>query len=125
MGLEKMKFTKKALATIFILLIAFDSLSASKTVMNKLIEHITSPLNISYFLMGILSEWISEVDNLYYQVKKVEKILKPCEKTIEALWELIEGKPTTDKEKQKEQKKLKEKEEDMSNESAKYKKKNE
>merc|ERR1712032_369464 len=139
--LEKMKFTKKALATIFILLLALDSissrsftkrtksnsktlgdsLSASNIFMKTLTAKITNPLNISYFLMGIMSEWISGVHEVYLKVKKVEKVLLPCEKLIGDLWKIVEGNPT-DAKQLNEQKDLKDKEANLNIKAEKQKK---
>lgn len=131
-----MKITNKHLTLILILLIGLNSITstslsiksyrnkslskrnktyltskeASDMLLKKLKEQITDPLNISYFIMGIVSTWIPKVEDLYKEVKKIKNFFDPCKDFITEIWDMVKGKSkTTDPDKQKEQAKIQEK----------------
>ena len=127
-----MKLTKKKFSIILILLIGLNSITstslsiksnkkslskrnrvklsskeASDFLLKKLKEQVTDPLNISYFVMGILSEWFPGVDKLHQEVKKIHKFFSSCEDFIKEAWAILHGKsisknPAKKKEEEKE-----------------------
>merc|ERR1712166_295459 len=69
-----------------------SSKEASDFLLKKLKEQVTSPLNIAYFTMGIISNWFPGVDKLHKEVKKIDKFFDPCIDFIKEAWSMLKGK---------------------------------
>jgi hypothetical protein len=65
-------------------------------------EFIKDPLNIAYFIMGIVSEFVPGVEKLYDLISASVDWYEECTETIKAAWNLLKNKTTsTDEEKKK------------------------
>jgi len=70
------------------------STEAARTVLEKL-ETIESGAekisNISFFIMGMLSNWIPKMETIYLKIKNIQNFFKPCYKAIKTTMEMMNG----------------------------------
>ena len=109
-----MKFTRKHISILLILLIGLSNISstslriksnkkralvktqmsskeAAENILGKLQREVTDPANIAFFAMGVLSNWFPKVELLYQKIKGITYFFKPCYKFIETTWAMVHG----------------------------------
>jgi len=83
-----------------------DSVAASQSLLQQIETKVTTAAEISFFIMGILSNWMPLMEKIYMKIRNVTYFFKPCFKAISTIWNLIKGKSTeTDPQKIKENEK--------------------
>jgi hypothetical protein len=54
-------------------------------------SELTDPENITYFIMGILSNWLPKIKDLYLKIKKIKHFFDPCYVAITKTLKMIRG----------------------------------
>ena len=126
-----MKITNKDITILLIFLIGFSSISstslsiqlnkrtfsqkrseiktkltskeAAKVVLKKLKTELTDPVNIAFFIMGMLSNWFPKVEDLYIKIRSLDFFFSPCISLIKQAWAMIHGTSKETDESKKEQ----------------------
>lgn len=68
-----------------------DSTSAAQTILAKLESEVKDPANIAFFTMGILSNWLPKMEDLYLKIKSYVYFFRPCYKAIKFAWGVVKG----------------------------------
>jgi hypothetical protein len=67
------------------------STEAAEVVLQKMKTELTDPVNIAFFIMGMLSNWFPKIEDLYLKIKHLVFFFNPCYKAIKQAWEMIHG----------------------------------
>jgi len=65
----------------------FDLKEKAMEIFEKLKEYLTDPINIFYFILGIISSFNDKVESIYNKIKEYVEAIEPCISTFKTAYE--------------------------------------